>query len=389
MGFLASLLPGVGDLRSPLVAGALWLSVYILLVPETVRSIVDGFKQYPEVVELVGSPGPVVISLAVALSYFLGLVAQTVVSPLVEGVGTMLLHFSRFIDSKRHVVMPPAGRFQRAKDRRPRWIFNLHRSRELHVWPFTIAGRSILIDAMQRSLGANGVRGIALMFFRVRTLEETLPFGAIQLSQTAPVQYQEHDRLKSETELRIAVVPPLVVISIVLSVRFSWLLTILGAIAVGALLVQAFKNTRQRYDLLANAAYLNLIDLPVVDATISGLSDLEPRPSTDGHWIAALIAAFDRRGLYDESDFALGEAQTLDSPQDLLDVIDYLRKYDIDVPASLHAAVERAREDEHRDVTRELIDSVLAEPGSSPPPPIRNSRTEPGSSENEGSTNDE
>ena len=160
----------------------------------------------------------------------------------------------------------------------------------------------------------------------IHTLEETLPFGAVGLSQTAPVQYQDYDRLKSEVELRMALMAPLSVVGFILATRVN-LLIILGVLVVVATFaIQSVKYTRQRYDLLANAAYLDLIKLTAVDGTISSISRLDPQPKTNGQWIAALIAGLERQGLYDESGHAMSEIREMDDADEVDDVIDYLQR---------------------------------------------------------------
>jgi hypothetical protein len=164
----------------------------------------------------------------------------------------------------------------------------------------------LVIAAVTKALGEVGVPGIASQVFPAEQVMEALPFAVPQLSQTAPQQYQEYDRVRSEAEFRLAIVPPIVFLAVIAPVNGrTWI--IMGALlSCVVLLCQAFYQERRSNDILANAAYLGYITLPMVQAAIDYVSKVKP-PVNDGEWIGAIIVGLTQRSYFDASDAALRE----------------------------------------------------------------------------------
>jgi len=149
--------------------------------------------------------------------------------------------------------------------------------------------------------------GSAATLFPIDNAIGTIHFGAAQLSQVAPLQYQEYDRTCSEAEFRLAVVPPLVALSVVAPIPGrAWLIlvTLAGCLI---LLSQAVAETRASNDILANAALLEYITIPAAQAAAEYVKGLDARPQNDGEWLGSLVAGLDHRGYFEESEAAIQE----------------------------------------------------------------------------------
>ncbi|GAA4899947.1 hypothetical protein GCM10023405_20360 [Streptomonospora salina] len=155
--------------------------------------------------------------------------------------------------------------------------------------------------------------GASLMFPVERAVND-LPYGAPQLSEVAPTQYQDYDRAKNEAELRMGIVPALVFLSFVVPLNGRpWVIIITGAMC-AVLLVQSTAQSRSAYNILANAAYLDYITIPVAQAVADFLDNLAPRirPENEGQWIGSFVWALQQRGFFEEVDDALHEMLHLD-----------------------------------------------------------------------------
>lgn len=296
MTILSSFLPGVRELRAPLAAGLLWLGVMTIIIGPHQAAYFPHSPAIDSLQHLLVRFPFLLGSIAVGLAYLIGLVAIGTMSQLIRAIGRVL-----------HVLVI---RFSRERDG---WV----RRRGLIAKPFrflddrtssvSLAARSLVIDAVTKTLTQAGVSGTAAMIFPVETAISNLHFGAPQLAQTAPSQYQEYDRARAEKEFRLAVVPPLAALSLVAPIPWRiWLIVaMLGACAV--LLAQAIKQSQLANDLLANAAFLDYITIPSAQAIVDFINGLPQKPTTDGACLGAIIAGLYQRGNFDDADAAIGE----------------------------------------------------------------------------------
>lgn len=320
MGILSSLLPGVRELRAPFASGVLWLAVAYFAAPGAFESLVDA-PAVATALGALGSTGIAASALLAGCAYLLGLTAQGVVVPASELLGIVLLRFGQWIASKRTRLS--ADR-RRAPNRRPEWFFRLVQRLELHVWPLTVAGRTLLIDAIQSRLARAGVPGSASNMYPFESLLANLRFSAAQLAITAPAQFQEYDRLRSEVEFRVALAPPLVILAALLPAAPRLAILTFSTFAAIMFLIQAIKSTRAANNLLANAAYLEQLKLPALEGLATELEKLESKPVSTGQWIAEIVMALHRIGLFEEETALLSEASFLDVEADWRDVLQHL-----------------------------------------------------------------
>lgn len=317
MGLLASLLPGVRELRAPFAAGALWLATIYFLIPDVFNSftadptVAAGLKA----VQVSGITSTVLLG---AIAYLLGQTAQGTIAPAVRFLGSRVLRLGVWLDSKRTRLSSDG---ERAPLRRPYSLYRTLRALQVNIWPLTSAGRGLIIDAVQSRLSRSGVPGSASLLYPFESLLDNLQVNSSQLASTAPLQYQEYDRLNAEIELRLAVTPALVALASVIPLPSRVVPVAIASFVAVVLLTQAAKNVRDANDLIATAAYLEHLKLPALEGIASELDKLVDKPSTKGSWIAAMVLALNRIGQFEESRSLLEEATFLDDEEDRLEVL--------------------------------------------------------------------
>ena len=291
MSFLTSLLPGVRELRTPLTACALWLAGIIIVIATTGVQVLPTTSATSAILDLVSELPRIYLGSAVLLASFLiGNVAVGTISPLQRRLGRRI---QRALDRFAYPNTPTArGRLRRIAGKLIRMTAST-------------AARTLAINAIHRTLSKAGATGGAVFAFPVDSAIETLPYTAAQLAQTAPLQYQEYDRLRAEADLRLAIVPPLLFLSVVVPLR-GRLWFVAGAIVMAIVLyAQASSELRSADLILANAAYLELVTFPSVSSLAELLSNLDPQPKSQGEWMGAIVGGLALLGLFEESDHAL------------------------------------------------------------------------------------
>jgi hypothetical protein len=135
-------------------------------------------------------------------------------------------------------------------------------------------------------------------------------------------------------------VPALIALATVLPVNGNlWIL--IATIAAGlVLLFQSVGQERQSMDILANAAYLGYISVPMVQSVTEYLSELSDQPEGTGQWIGAIVRALGERGYFEEQDVMLYEVAELND-FDLSILRGYLADYDPDVGDTLERILSR------------------------------------------------
>src|SRR6266702_503524 len=264
MNILSSIVPGIRELRTPLTSGSLWLGAivvfgvthHIILIPPSgveieLRHLSSIFATLLFV--------PAVLTGALLL----GNVMIALIDPFLHLLGrwTRRLVIRLFTLAMRSKWFPRRGYIGRQRNRfesRTRTVSN--------------SARGLVMEANSRELAKVVVPGTAAMMFPLEEFLSSLAFTAPQLSQTAEAQYQEYDRVRSEAQFRVAVVPPIIALAAVLPFNGKpWIL--IAAIFAGLiLLLQAVGQGLQSMDILANAAYLGYVTVPMVQSITEYLS---------------------------------------------------------------------------------------------------------------------
>jgi hypothetical protein len=322
MGILAWVIPGIRSLRTPIASGLLWLAVVaVYLIGHGFHLRLDKAS-----VETVNSLlpdwfGVVVVPVILAVAYLLGSVMNGLTSPLVSVLIGAYRRVARVI---RHPSVSTPNRRSRVR-------FFLAKHLHYLTWrseEISLNAHGLIIDYVTSAFTALGAPGSSVLMFPVEMVEDRLPRSASQLSQTAPSQYQEYDRLQAEAEFRTAVVPPLLVISFLLPFPHRWAYVLGVFFASCVLLTQSVSLVRESNDILATAALMGFLVVPEVKSVTSFVSELRKKTGGDFNWTAAIIVGLDHGGFFEEKGDMLIECTNLDSEESIIALRKSLASFD-------------------------------------------------------------
>ena len=299
MGFLATLVPGVRELRAPLISGLLWicfLSTSGLLTIDDIRLYVEGAG----LGDFAHIATPTII---VGLAYLVGLLAHTTVRPAVLLTGIII---------RKALIRLGAWAVARKKSAGPHrlrtFLFGWINRGGLEGWPLSATGEKILRDAINDRLVSAGTPGPAACEFPYDSAIRALPHCDAQLLKESDVWYQDFERLTSEVALRVAIAPPIAALGLILDTHQRMLTATLGLITCAILLLQAANRQRRSIDLLSNATYLDYIKIPIVKSVSQGLENIKKAsadsndgPQNESQWIGAMIITLHDRGYFEEA----------------------------------------------------------------------------------------
>lgn len=256
MALLTNLLPALRDLRSPLAGGAVWaLFLYLLAFPSR-----HGIRESaPDVVEALllvekALGATALVALPVAF-YILGIAAESI-------VGATARTFARPL---RRTVRSGRSAYQTSRDALSSWEGLSRR----------IFTRSTALRLRLRPISEEGISRIALIKARLLPLSVAPEFPNVAVIQDAQAtslrlshdnneQFQQIDRIRAESEFRLAVATPLAAMFILVGVE-NWLFLI-GLLMPAILYWQGLQSLRKANNLLWTSAYLGYCDPPILMA---------------------------------------------------------------------------------------------------------------------------
>lgn len=287
MNVLAAILPGIREVRSPLIVGSLWAGVLLLLVPR-LSALMDVAQRVTAAHEsLAVVPGGAWLALSLFACYVTGEIALTATLPLADSLGKIARKVALKYSGDWTNQWPPLG-----------WKWSLWKWATYHPVDDTGAAASIS-DAINRALVASKAPvHISSCVPREPMLE--LTHHAHQLWQNHPARYEEYDRLRTEWELRRAICPPLALLGgLLLLPNLLFFVLLLGALAV--LLRRARQIRELMYSLLASSLSIGLLEIPAIRILQDELS-LRTDIESDAEWAVAALGAFCRRGFDEEAE---------------------------------------------------------------------------------------
>jgi hypothetical protein len=256
-GVLASLLPGLRDLRAPLAAGYVWLGVVWVAWGRNQTGLAEEPGLAGDVYRLGKSAGPLATAAALSfVAYLIGILAIAVGAMVIQGGA---------------------------------WIFLTSPIARLESWPFVPAERRAALRATAQTrtpfvqdraerLIWDRYRGLGkdeLSRWSVR-LAEDLRLVPFRLIGKEPELYGEYDRLRSEAEFRLAVSGPLLVLITLLASSFSlwWAFALPMPIF---LLYTGVQQQRAADDVLFDAIRAGRVESPVLTALDAQMEAREAR----------------------------------------------------------------------------------------------------------------
>lgn len=251
------LLPGIRQLRTPLLTGYVWLVAGTILFGGRIPSDDDATGVWASIYGILGVFGPAAIALAISFTaYIVGSITERM------GQGLYLVAHLFAVSMDRNRGSDEAPSLSR------RWS-----ERGFVVSP---AGRDALerlildrLSGHERRLRAKGLINQP-EDFHVNTLNlydllvRELNLVATRLIVDEPALFSEVDRLRAEGELRHAISPALFVLVIVLSIEASpfWLLFLPGLFL---FFRSGARSLLEAGDVLADALSIGKVDAPVFE----------------------------------------------------------------------------------------------------------------------------
>lgn len=285
MSFLASVMPGVRQLRTPLIVGAAWLLVVYLALSPSWGSTLSKYRRLRDLWDDVTAIETVYLLAALAVvAYVLGVC----VGPLAE-LATRVM---------ARLVSVVAPRMERLKSPLlAPWRRALGRRRAEHLV------RGPVFDAVGVRFAEAGLPADCHMIFPVDMLLDRLESVALQLWKKAPDQYQESDRIVAEADFRSGLSLPAMISSCILGFQIAWWCAVPGLVIGVVLLLQAEELRAERRALLANAIYQGLASFPSLDLVIAQLKMTEiPRNSPWVFLCAITSSVLERIGEFEWSE---------------------------------------------------------------------------------------
>lgn len=281
---LVSLLPGIRDLRTPLVIGYVWLVVFWLWIPASAKLTVPTEGVLGDLAQLGGYVGITGLTVAASfVAYLVGTLSSALNVPFVR-LGAYLAHIL-------------SGGRRPIADGRKRLGFTDFWGSSITVW------RNATLDeihtafniknGLMSTTGANALYSFAraeveagrLSLDRrdafVSHLIWEVPRHKNAVLGRDPELFSTLDRLTSEYEFRVGVAAPLVAFIATLAWRSS-IVWLIGLVIVLALIRSGVKQRIEAGDLMADLVRIRRIEIPVPpelrspDGASEDVAEMEP-----------------------------------------------------------------------------------------------------------------
>ncbi|MFI6827565.1 hypothetical protein ACIBG5_10730 [Kribbella sp. NPDC050241] len=259
MTFIASVLPGLRDLRAPFAAGTIWILTALTVVYPYRESIQSAFSDLWGLSGLIGHNAAILAAVVPFAAYIVGLMLVG----LLQGLASFAIRPLRAVVRKgRHDM-----RLSQTRSRAAALYLKTSRVRE-RVALLSPEGRGRLKLVIGKTL-REVPEEVRRMFPPVAVVRD-LPATLLRLSKESPEQFQSIDRLRGEAEFRLSIAPPLAALVVICALRGPWWTWLL---VVGPLLLvwQGLRVRQNSNDLLITAAYLGYAEPPILSATREGI----------------------------------------------------------------------------------------------------------------------
>jgi hypothetical protein len=257
---LASLLPGLRELRAPLTSGVLTIFSLALFFGDAFDSVATNggrSDNLTRVVDWIGRPG--LVAAALLAAYLIGTMLNGVVRN-----GSKLLN-AMAIDEYYGLAVYLTLFAPYSKDALQSLVYGLHRELNRDQVESIVHGVRIGTESPGRYLAEEG----AAIVIASEALEGGT--GIRRLRGRSPDRYDDYDRKLAEAELRdgLIVPVPLALIALALNTKLSGvaevMIGIVGAVVMGFLFLQARTLDREANDVVLYAVLDKLIATPTLE----------------------------------------------------------------------------------------------------------------------------
>lgn len=281
---LASLMPGIRDLRTPLAVGYIWLIVFWLWIPASAKLAVPTEGVLGDLAQLSGYVGVTGLASAASfVAYLVGTLSSALNAPFVR-LGAYLAHvLGGEVDSVWMARVRLSFTDFLGSSITPKW--SNHRNTELYT-AFNIRNGRMSIT------GSNALHSFAYDEVKAGRLSPGLlgrfvshliwevPRQKNAVLGRDPELFSTLDRLTSECEFRVGVAAPLVAFIATLAWRSS-IVWLVGLVIVLALIRSGVKQRIEAGDLMADLVRIRRIEIPVPplkppDGASEDVAEIEP-----------------------------------------------------------------------------------------------------------------
>ena len=271
---LASLLPGLRDVRVPLTAGFMWLVVLWTVFYELIPAQNEATGVAAEIYQVLGAFGPAALTAAITfVAYVLGILIAPLTEYLVRG-------------SAEAVVRAVTGRYGLL-------------SRSTRVQAIALAEKTL--DAVRDSRGPSRTRKSSGDAAKDSDIQSTSDEGSYDLRHLAKPRseilewemfddvplvatrllahnrelFDRYDRARAEAAFRFVLVLPLLVMSVLIPLRFGapwwgYLVSILAGIVVAVfLIVDGLNKQVESNDAIYQAVFVGEAQFPSIEAELA------------------------------------------------------------------------------------------------------------------------
>ncbi len=239
---LASFLPGLRDVRTPLTVGYMWLTISWMIFDDSIRESL-GREHVAELVEFGAFAGDAALFAAVSLiAYLVG--SLVVLSPDNAVVRVLLVAVSTLLNVGTYKGDPTISQYHKLVD------VEYEKVKQIR-------------EGVVKNLSAGGSEAESAML-QIASQREVVNLRHRLLVANADL-YGEYDRLTAEAEFRINIAGPLLVLTALISVDFGWWLLLIGiAISVGLMLRGIVRLGQARLTIM-NAAVNKVFVHPAIE----------------------------------------------------------------------------------------------------------------------------
>jgi len=241
---IASLLPGIRELRNPLAAGSLWIVVLWLSLREVIPSRGNAVGLVADVYNLIEQFGfPALIAVLAFCAYVLGVLLSALTNALLAVAQRTYINLFSERRDVQQLIEDAVTRAQKRKS----------------------TADEINVAMAKKTVGKSALEDERLLAIRLRSISSGV--------------FDDYDRARGEAEFRFAIALPLIGVGIALTCttpdKSAWW-AIGGAAAGVALLLYGAVRLRQSDEILYHALATEVIESPTVKA-LNGLKGHRPK----------------------------------------------------------------------------------------------------------------
>ena len=277
---LASLLPGLRDLRVPLSAGFMWLVVLWLIFYQAIPTQDEASGLAAEVYAVMGAFGPAALTAAVSfIAYLIGILIAPLTTNVVRLIYEELWKAAALTDVGRPVSF---STFVEAKDLAATTARETFEA-DLEPIGFLPTSEDMTLWEMQPEEERKRRKSAAMADHFQRGMSDDIPLVATRLLAHNRELFDRYDRAHAEASFRFTITVPLIVVSVLVPLRvglpwWGYLISIATGALVSALLIwDGGRKLRESNDAIYQAVFVEEVQFPSIETAQARIKDRRDR----------------------------------------------------------------------------------------------------------------